>query len=690
VGVGVCGLMSDAGSEPAASQPPVVVGVDIGGTFTDFVVARAGRLTVYKVPSTPADPSEAFLRGVRELEIPAGAAYVHGSTVATNAVLERRGARAALLTSEGFRDLLELGRQTRRELYALTPSRPQPLIPRELCFEVPERLDKDGNVLAHLDEAALEAALDRMAAAGVEALAVVFLFSFIRPEHEQRAGKLAAARGLSVSLSSEILPEYREYERASTVAANAYVAPLMDRYLGRLEARLAEHAPRSLRIMQSNGGVLSVAAARREAVRTVLSGPAGGVVGAWKTAALSGFERLLTFDMGGTSTDVALVDGEPALSSEGEVSGLPIRIPMLDIHTVGAGGGSLVRVDAGGGLCVGPQSAGADPGPAAYGRGDEPTVTDANLVLGRLLPDQFLAGRMTLDADRARAALGRVAARLGLSVEATAEGVVRVANVQMARALRRVSVERGHDPRRLALVAFGGGGPLHACELAEETGVPTVLIPRYPGALSALGMLLSDVHKEYSRTVMQPVDADLGGLEAAFLPLEERAMRELAEEGVAAPDQTLQRWADVRYRGQSYELSLPAPSLHATAVAEAFYMAHLARFGYATRSAPCEVVNIRVRATGRVEQPALPSMEPAVRPAPAPLSVREVYPAMRRTGARGRPVSLACPVFAREELVAGHTLVGPALIVQSDTTVWLPPGWMARVDARLTLAATRE
>lgn len=658
-----------------------MVGVDIGGTFTDFVVVREGQVRVYKVPSTPADPSDGFLRGIQELDIPPGARYVHGSTVATNAVLERRGAKAALLTTGGFRDVLELGRQTRLRLYVLTPSRPEPLIPRERCFEVPERVDRHGQVVTPLDEAALEAALDAVQASGAESLAVVFLFSFANGEHERRAGKRAAARGFSVSLSSDILPEYREYERASTTAANAYVAPLMDRYLQRLDQRLQEHGRERLQIMQSNGGVISVDVARREAVRTVLSGPAGGVVGAWRVAALSGFERLIAFDMGGTSTDVSLIEGEPHTSAEGSISGLPIRIPMLDIHTVGAGGGSLARVEAGGGLRVGPESAGADPGPAAYGRGDRPTVTDANLALGRLHAGSFLGGRMALDVERSRAALRPLAARLNLSLEGMAAGVVRVANVQMARALRRVSVERGHDPRRFCLVAFGGGGPLHACDLAAETGIPTVLIPLFPGTLSALGMLLSEIQKEYSRTVMRPVSGAFPDLETVFGALEERARADLLAEGAAEGGVSLARRLDVRYRGQSYELEIPAEPLRAEEVAARFHAAHRQRFGYASEDAASEVVNLRLRATGQVEHPKLPYRAPEPAGIPAPVDKQAVY-------TEGE--WLDCPVFDRSRLVPGQELRGPAILIQADTTTWIPPSWVARVDGWYNLLATRR
>jgi N-methylhydantoinase A len=675
-------------SQPnAIKADPVIVGVDIGGTFTDFVVVRGGTLTVYKEPSTPADPSAAFLRGLEALEVSLPARLVHGSTVATNAVLERKGARAALLTTAGFRDVLEIGRQTRLQLYSLTPTKHVPLIPRERCFEVPERVDKHGGVLTPLDEDTLEQALDQVVATGAESLAIVFLFSFTNPDHEQRAAERARARGLSVSLSSEILPEYREYERASTTAANAYVAPLMDRYLGRLEQRLearatAEGAPGygRLQIMQSNGGVISVGTARREAVRTVLSGPAGGVMGAWRIGAAAGFERLITVDMGGTSTDVALIDGEPVTSSEGSISDLPIRIPMLEIHTVGAGGGSLARVDATGGLRVGPESAGADPGPAAYGRGERPTVTDANVVLGRFHSPSFLGGRMVLHEDRAVTVIDRLAGEVGLTREAMADGVVRIANVQMARAIRRVSVERGHDPRDFCLLAFGGGGPLHACDLAEETGVPHVLFPRYPGALSALGMLLTEIQKEYSRTVMRPVLGDLNDLAALFEELEARASADLEAEGVDAADLRLVRTLDTRYAGQSYELPVPAAPLTAAAIAAQFHAAHRRRYGYASEDAPVEVVNVRLRASGSVPQPELPFAEEQSAEPAEPFDRQPVFAAgtWRET-----------PVYRRSDLQPSQELAGPALIVQEDTTSWLPPTWKARIDRWYNVLATR-
>ena len=657
-----------------------IIGVDIGGTFTDFVVLSGGEIRIHKTPSTPRDPAAAFLNGLDELGIGPGAAFVHGSTVATNAVLERRGARTALLTTAGFRDVLELGRQTRLGLYELAPRKHVPLVPRELCFEVPERVDRDGNILEPLDEGAVRDALRGMKQAGVESLAVCFLFGFANPTHEERVGRMAEAMGLNVSLSSRILPEYREYERASTTAANAYVAPLMQRYLHRLDEQLEARGRRRLWIMQSNGGVLSAGGAAREAVRTVLSGPAGGVVAAWQVGRAAEYERLLAFDMGGTSTDVSLIDGEPVTTREGGIGDLPIRVPLLDIHTVGAGGGSLARIDSGGRLRVGPESAGADPGPACYGRGDSPTVTDANLVLGRLLPVSFAGGRMSLDVNRARAALEPIARELRLSLEEAAEGIVRVADAQMARALRRVSVERGHDPRRFCLVAFGGGGPLHACALAEELGIPEVLVPRYPGALSALGMLLSDFRKEYSRTVMRRVDAELPSLASVFEALEQQAVADLSAEGIPEAQRRLERRLDARYLGQSYELPISGDDLSSETVASRLHEAHGRRFGYSSPGAPVEVVNVRVVAVGGTEKPSLPYVEPSVQDAPPALEVRPVF-------WRGGDVGAA--VYDRTALPAGVSLRGPAILLQADTTVWMPPGWIGRVDGWYNVLLSR-
>jgi N-methylhydantoinase A len=655
----------------------LAVGVDIGGTFTDFIVADGTNLRLHKRPSTPDDPARAFVEGLAELGITAPDRLVHGTTVATNALLERKGAVTAFLTTAGFRDMLEIGRQTRIGLYALTPTKPRPLVPRERCFEVSERVDRHGTVLTPLDEAALTAALDAAAAAGAESIAIVFLFSFVRPEHERRAADLAAARKLFVSLSSEIFPQYREYERASTTVINAYVGPVMSRYLSRLTAALPVDARSALRVMQSNGGILSPETAGREAVRTILSGPAGGVIGAAQVAAAAGFGRIVTLDMGGTSTDVALVNGRPRTEADGEIDGLPVRAPMLGIHTIGAGGGSIARVDAGGGLRVGPESAGAVPGPAAYGLGEAATVTDANLVLGRLHTASFLGGRMALDPERARRAVATLGERLALPVEETARGIVRIANVQMARALRRVSVERGHDIREYCLVAFGGGGPLHACEVAEQTGIRTVLVPLYPGALSALGLLLADVEKEVSQTVMVPAEPAVEAvLEERFTALQETVLASMTAEGIPAGDVVLERRLDMRYRGQSYELSVPAEG---DAVA-AFHEAHRQSYGHADPDAPTEIVNVRLHAVGRVPHPNLPRARTLSRDAPTPVAEQEIlFETLTPT-----------PVHSRADLAPGTSLTGPALLIQEDTTTLLPPGWEAHVDAGFNLILERR
>jgi N-methylhydantoinase A len=640
-------------------------GVDIGGTFTDLVVARDGRLAVYKLPSTPDDYSRAVLDGLAALGAGDGAVS-HGSTVATNALLERRGAPTALITTRGFRDVLAIGRQTRPDLYALQPRRPEPLVPRHWRREVRERGAADGSVIEALDLAEAAAVLDALAAEGAESVAICLLFSFARPEHERAIAALAAARGLHVSASSRILPEFREFERTATTVVNAYVGPLMERYVARLAARLPG---RPLRVMQSNGGCIDAATAGREAVRTVLSGPAAGLVGAWGVAQAAGLSRVLTFDMGGTSTDVAVLDGGLPLTRETEIAGLPIALPMLDIHTVGAGGGSLARRDAGGALTVGPHSAGATPGPACYDRGGvEPTVTDAHVVLGRLPADRFLGGRMTLRADLAHAAVARLAGELGLDVEACAEGILAVTLAALERALRVISVERGLDPRGFALLAFGGAGGLHACELAQRLGLGEVLVPAHAGALSALGLLLADVVRDGARTVMMPLEAaraeDLAALTRELAAPEIEA---LAEQGLGVPH--VEAWADLRYRGQSFELSRPVASFDPAVLAADFHAAHATRYGYRRDEAPVELVTWRVRVVAETERPTLP---PARQGTPAP--------ALGTVDCRLGEARHA-ELWAMESLVQGQRLEGPAIVAGEATTVLVAPGWGGEVDA---------
>ncbi|MBI3760348.1 MAG: hydantoinase/oxoprolinase family protein, partial [Chloroflexi bacterium] len=562
------------------------IGIDIGGTFTDFVVFHADSQTVetFKLPSTPRDPAEAVLAGLTRLSESSRRRIVHGSTVATNALLERKGAPTALIATRGFRDILQIGRQNRPALYDFFADPPPPLVPEGWRLEVDERIDHRGEVLQPLDPTQIDSLMPFLQAEGVTSVAVSLLFSFLRPEHEQAiAGRLREA-GFFVSASHEVLPEFREYERTSTTAINAYVSPVIDRYLGRLEAALDRD---DLRIMQSNGGSIGAGEARRNGARCILSGPAGGAVGARYVAqmalippASSAGEglgaacaplcgvragvRAIAFDMGGTSTDVSLCENDIRVTTEATIGGLPLRLPVIDIHTIGAGGGSIAMVDAGGALRVGPQSAGADPGPACYGRGEHPTVTDANLVLGRLVAENFLGGQMTLDADRSWGALSRLGSAIGLSPVETARGVIEVVNAHMERALRVISVERGHDPRDFTLVSFGGAGGLHAADLARRLGIPRVLIPPLAATLSAFGMLAADVIKDYSQTVMLPGDTPLEALAARLSPLAERGMAEVMAEGVARDDIVVEQFLDIRYRGQSYELTVPfGPSVMA-------------------------------------------------------------------------------------------------------------------------------
>ncbi|HEY7296037.1 MAG TPA: hydantoinase/oxoprolinase family protein, partial [Dehalococcoidia bacterium] len=494
---------------PLMGATEAVLGVDVGGTFTDFYLWHKGELRVFKRPSTPDDPARAVLAGLDEADL-VSAELVHGSTVATNALLERRGARTALVTTAGFRDAIVIGRQARAQMYALEPTRPEPLVPAERRFEAAERVAADGSVLLPLTESEAERVADEVAHSGAESVAICLLFSFLHPDHELRLAEALRRRGLLVSASVEVLPEYREYERMSTTAVNAYLAPVVSRYLARLQRDLAGRGVSQLRVMQSDGGSLAGEMAGRLAVRTVLSGPAGGVAGAFAAGQTAGAGHLITFDMGGTSTDVALCPGHILYRTDLSIDGLAVRTPSVDVHTVGAGGGSIARLDAGGALRVGPESAGADPGPACYGRGDQPTVTDAQLVLGRLRPDRFLDGRMRLEPEAARRALAALDGRRGRMIEAIAADIVRVANANMERAIRVISVERGYDPRDFALLAFGGAGPLHACDLAEALRIPRVIVPPHPGVLSAFGMVVADVTRDYVSAVLRRIDGDAG------------------------------------------------------------------------------------------------------------------------------------------------------------------------------------
>ncbi len=636
----------------------MLVGVDCGGTFTDFVVCDADGVRFHKQLSTPDDPSRAILNGIRSLGLDAGSLHlVHGSTVATNAVLERKGVRTLFVTNRGLEDLLALGRQVRRELYNLTPEPYGRLLPAEDCLGVGGRVDADGCLVEPIDEESLQALAER--AGDYEAVAICTLFSFLNPIQESELAAVLPDH-VFASLSHRVLPEYREYERASTTFLNAYVGPLVQRYLQRLQKRVS---PRHLFIMHSTGGVMDVEEAGRHAVRMVLSGPAGGLVAARMVGDQLDRPRLLSFDMGGTSTDVALLDGEPQITSEGSIDGMPVAVPMLDIHTIGAGGGSLAWRDAAGLLRVGPQSAGAEPGPACYGRGGEhPTVTDAHVVLGHIPPSARLAGRMPLDVEAAHAAVAGLGREFGLDAPAMAAGIIRVAEENMAAALRVVSVQRGHDPAGFALLCFGGGGGLHACALAESLGMHEVILPAGSGAFSALGMLAGRRQCDLSRSrrlVLDDAQA-MSEAEGLFLELESEAQQRM-------PDLQLhtERLADIRYIGQGFHLTLPWEN-DVQRLQQRFAEAHEKAYGHALQRG-LEVMTLRLRAWADTPPLRLPELAQA--------------------GSEARPSGHShvishgeVPHYQRGSLLPGHCLRGPALVLEDTATLWLAPGWQARVS----------
>ncbi|CAN5322813.1 hydantoinase/oxoprolinase family protein [soil metagenome] len=651
------------------------LGVDVGGTFTDLVALSEDRLVTAKVPSTPRDQSAGVMNAIETSEIEPGAVFAlaHGMTVATNALLERRGARTALVTTEGFRDVLEIARQDRPSLYDLTMERPPSLVPRELRFTVKERMGPRGEILA-LDESSLEESVSAVREAEVEAVAVCLLFAFAHPEHERRVGETLreALPGVHVSLSSEVLPEFREYERFSTTAADAYLSPRLATYLGNLSSKAEKVGVPGPLIMQSSGGVVRVEDAIADAAGCLLSGPAGGVVGAAYVGSLGGYEDLLTFDMGGTSTDVApIVDGEAQTTTETVVAGVPIKLPMVDVHTVSAGGGSIAWTDAGGALRAGPHSAGAAPGPAAYAKGgEEPAVTDANLFLGYLADEAELGGEVTLRRELSEEALESLGKEVGLDTLEVALGIVRVANAEMARALRVISVERGLDPREFALLAFGGAGGMHACSLAEELGIETVLVPRAGGVLSALGLAISDLRRDYVRPYLTGLEeVNEGEFEERFGDMENTAAEDLEE-----PEYT--RRADLRYRGQSFELTVEADALEK--LEERFHAAHEQRYGYRMDDESVDLVNLRLIATVPVEKPEI-SEQPAE---------EEAESGRREANFDGEWQEV--PVFDRDEMGEGSEVAGPAIVEFKESTCVVRPGWRGAIDGVGTLVLEKR
>jgi N-methylhydantoinase A len=672
---------------------PLHIAIDTGGTFTDCVWMERGQLRLLKVFSTPSDPSQAIIEALEKIGRRSSMVLLHGTTVGTNTLLQRKGARVALVTTAGLEDAIEIGRQARPKLYDFFFDRVEPLVSSDLRFGVNERTASSGEILQAPSEQNLQSLADRLHEKLPEAIAISLLFSFANPKNENAVAHTLEKLGLPLSVSHQIFPEFREYERTSTVVVNAYLQPIMQNYLENLDRQNLDRRTRSsgrsgsaqsrIFVMQSSGGITALSSAIREPVRTVLSGPAGGVVGAAALARQSGFERIISFDMGGTSTDVALVDGEARASKQAEIAGFPVGVPMLDIHTVGAGGGSIARFDAGGALRVGPESAGADPGPICYGRGSQPTVTDANLLLGRLQPQRFLGGDFTLDLERTRGLVAEWLKRNGskLTPEQFAAGIIRVVNATMEKAVRVVSIERGHDPREFALVAFGGAGGLHACELAEALRIPRVIVPALPGALSAFGILVSDVVKDYSRTVLWRVTEKLPieKLELEFAALRRRAEIDFREEKWKGAI-SHQRSVDIRYQGQGYELNVP----FTRNLIDDFRSEHQRRYGYNYPAREVELVTLRLRATIKSKQlnmaqgstPSHVGMGALARPGRA-------KPGRRSTDRA--PVSfsgkkLAAAILPRDSMPIGKKYSGPAVVTEYSATTVIPPGVSFRID----------
>ncbi len=660
------------------------IAIDTGGTFTDCVWSEGGQLHMLKVFSTPADPSQAIAEALDKIGVHGPLVLLHGTTVGTNTLLQRKGARVALVTTAGFEDTIEIGRQARPKLYDFFFDRIEPLVPSDLRFGVVERTDCEGRILEAPGTEELQALRKRLERAQPESIAVSLLFSFANPENECAVVGTLEKLGVPISISHRILPEFREYERTSTVVVNAYLQPVVQRYLENLERRAQASGPgRSgtgptgpqggIFVMQSSGGITALRSAAREPVRTVLSGPAGGVVGAAATARRSGFDRIISFDMGGTSTDVSLVDQEVRAGSQAEVAGLPVAVPMLDIHTVGAGGGSLARFDAAGALRVGPESAGADPGPICYGRGMLPAVTDANLLLGRLQAHRFLGGDFTLDLERTNRVLQEWLKQQGwkLGLQEFAEGVIRVVNATMEKAIRVVSIERGYDPREFTLVAFGGAGGLHACDLAQALGIPRVIVPARPGALSAFGILVSDVIKDYSRTVVWRVLEKLPtkAIHNEFEALRRQAERDFRAEGWRGVI-SHQRSVDVRYRGQGYELNIPLTA----GLLDAFHQEHARRYGYQHPGREVELVTLRLRAWLKPSRNELESKKSA-------RARNTVF--VDRGAVIFEGAAIQSAIYAREGLRVGRKYRGPAVITEYSATTVVPPGmqfWMDRAE----------
>ncbi len=649
----------------------MIISADTGGTFTDFVYIENGDFKILKVLSTPENPSKAVLKGTNIIDAEGFKELIHGSTVATNAVLERKGAKTAIISNNGFEDIIEIGRQNRPELYNLFVKRPEHLVNTSLRFGVPGRISKKGEIIEAFDLNAAKKVAELIANLKVESVAICFLFSFVNPIHEITMKEVldeVCKNTIACSMSHEIMPEFREFERCSTTCVNAYVQPIMQGYIGELEHQIGKD---NLIIMQSNGGRISSQTASREPVRTILSGPAGGAVGAFEISKAAGYDKIISFDMGGTSTDVSLINGVLPINVESTVSNYPLKVPMIEIHTVGAGGGSIAYIDHGGALKVGPMSAGAEPGPICYGIGENITVTDANLYLGRLISEQFLGGTMPLAKTRLDRFFSQFSKETGLSTIKLAQGICDIANTVMEKAIRVISVDRGYDPSEFTLCSFGGAGGMHACFLADLLNIPRVLIPKDPGILSAKGMLLADCIRDYSKTVMMNDSVEQKQIEKELDQLEEKAILDLAAEGIQRKDILISRFVDMRYKGQSYELIIN----YVDDMKTAFDQAHEKRYGYSNPQKSCEIVNIRIRAFGKTAKPTLKKIKNPDRNAHI---CKQAILYNRDCVFEG--LTISTPVVDRDRLYAADHHEGPVIIVEYSSTIVIPPTRFFYVD----------
>ncbi|MFW6119632.1 MAG: hydantoinase/oxoprolinase family protein [Petrotogales bacterium] len=651
----------------------MLISVDTGGTFTDFVYLESGKMKALKVLSSPEDPSNAVLNGINT--ITSEESYIiHGSTVAINAILERKGARTALIINKGFEDVIEIGRQTRDRLYDLHYRRPLIPVSPELRYGIKGRIDSQGNEIKSLDINEILNTVDEIKNSGIDSVAVVLLFSFLNPAHERCIGKILKENKIDYSLSCDVLPEFREYERTSTTFVNAYVSPVMRQYISKIKDF---NLTRKISIMQSNGGRLNAQSASNFPVRTLLSGPAGGVVGAYELSRAAGYEKIITFDMGGTSTDVALVNGEIPFRVETKISPFVVKTPVIDIHTVGAGGGSIAKIDKGGALKVGPESAGADPGPICYGKGKDLTVTDSNLFLGRLPANNLLNGRFQLHRKRVKKPITDLAKEADLKPIEIAEGICDVANATMERAIRKISVERGYDPSEFTLVTFGGAGAMHAVFLAKQLNIPRVIVPENPGVLSAFGMLVADIIHDYSLTVMHHYNISFKEIEKLFYPMEKKAMEDFEEELSEKANIFVERFLDIRYKGQSYELVVP----FSKEFINNFHEEHKKLYGYSSRDKDIEIVNIRVRAKAMTEKP---EIEPCK--AKKSTSTKNAFLGESNAVFYGKAYNTG--LYSRKSLNYGSNIKGPAVILEYSSTTVVPPGAVVEIDQYRNLVIT--